>query len=765
MIGKHPVARDALPVVLVILAAGLLLLPGLFRPSDLLYPSWTEFSDLTLIHWPKVTLVRESLARGEGWPLWSPYALSGQPLAANQLAMLFYPPALLLLLGPLPVTLALFLALHLAWAGLGAYALARALGLRPQAALLAGVLFALNGKLAAHTAIGHVSLVAGLAWTPWAFAFLHLCLRRQSLAAALLAGVALAAQLATHTYALAYTAYGLASYALLTLLSAPGSLRSRLAEALRSIPRLLLVPTTGIFLGAAQLLPLLEMAPYSNRSLGLAEASLHSVSPLQTLAGILFPSAAVGHEAIIYPGLVGLILALIPLPRVLRSRPAAIFALLTGAAVLLALGSHTPLYRLAYGLLPGLCWMRTPGRLWFFAGLGLAILAAYGWEVWQATRHSARRRTANAVLLAIMAACLALGLGAMLVLKLEGRTAWGVAAWGTLGGALLLWVSHRRPAAHYGWLALVLVALDLLSFNFTLLRWMPLDRAAAQGREPAAWLAGQEDTGRVYSPSYSLPQPAATFAGLEQMDGVEPVHLASYDRFMALAGGYGDASFSVTLPPFPEETSLDQAHRDAVPDPELLGLLNGRYLATAFPLEMPGLALRFQAGATWIYENEEALPRAFVVHRSEPVNQQEAWDRLQGTDLARVALIEAGPVLAGPPEPSPAQVVERSANHLVVETDLAEPGLLVVGEIWYPGWEARANGRPVPILRANAILRSVYLEPGEHRVELVYSPRSVQAGVAVAAVTTVALLGAGGAAWARQRRSAARLATEKAEGS
>ncbi|NLF14746.1 MAG: hypothetical protein GX597_23395, partial [Anaerolineaceae bacterium] len=568
-------ARDIRYAAVVSLLAGLVLLPALLLPSHLLYPSWTEFSDLTLIHWPKVTLVRESLARGDGWPLWSPYALSGQPLAANQLAMLFYPPALLLLVGPLPTALALFLALHLAWAGLGAYALARTLGLRPQAALLAGVLFALNGKLAAHTAIGHVSLVAGLAWTPWAFAFLHLCLRRQSLAAALLAGVALAAQLATHTYALAYTAYGLAGYALLTLLSAPGSLRSRLAEALCSAPRLLLVPATGLFLGAAQLLPLLEMAPYSNRSLGLAEASLHSVSPLQTLAGILFPFAAVGHEAVIYPGLVGVILALIALPRVLHRRPAAIFALLTGTAVLLALGSHTPLYRLAYSLLPGLRWMRTPGRLWFFAGLGLAVLAAYGWEAWQATRHSARRRTANAVLVAVMAACLALGLGAALVVKLEGRTAWGVAAWGTLAGALLLWVSNRRPAPHYGWLALALVALDLLSFNFTLLRWVPLDQVAAQGREPAAWLAGQEDTGRVYSPSYSLPQPAATFAGLEQMDGVEPVHLAGYDRFMALAGGYGDASFSVSLPPFPEEANLDQAHRDAVPDLELLGLLNG----------------------------------------------------------------------------------------------------------------------------------------------------------------------------------------------
>ena len=46
---RHLVARDALAMIVVVLAAGLLLLPGLFRPLSLLYPSWTEFSDLTLI--------------------------------------------------------------------------------------------------------------------------------------------------------------------------------------------------------------------------------------------------------------------------------------------------------------------------------------------------------------------------------------------------------------------------------------------------------------------------------------------------------------------------------------------------------------------------------------------------------------------------------------------------------------------------------------------------------------------------------------------
>ena len=87
-------------MAIVVFLPSLLLLPALFWPSRLVYPSWSDFCDLTLIHWPKIQLIRESLAQGNGWPLWSSYGLSGQPLAANQLAMLFYPPILLLLLKP-----------------------------------------------------------------------------------------------------------------------------------------------------------------------------------------------------------------------------------------------------------------------------------------------------------------------------------------------------------------------------------------------------------------------------------------------------------------------------------------------------------------------------------------------------------------------------------------------------------------------------------------------------------------------------------------
>jgi hypothetical protein len=756
-------ARQMCFAVLAVILPFLSLLPALAQPSRLVYPSWSDYSDLALIHWPKVLLIRESLAEGHGLPLWSPYALSGQPMAANQLAMLFYPPAWLLLIGPMTWAFSLFYALHLAWAGLGTYWLVRGLGRRPEAALLAAAIFALSGKLAAHAAVGHVSLVAAIAWTPWAFAFLHRTLVRRKASDALLTGVALAAQACTHTYALVYTAYGLALYAALYLLLEPGKLRERSRLALGAAPLLSLIPVTALLLGAAQLLPLLEMAPYSNRSLSLAEATLYSLSPSTTLTGILFPTPNVGHEWVIYPGLLTLALAAAAW-RSRRERPVLIFGLLSFLGILLALGQYTPLYGLAYQILPGVRWMRTPGRLWFFVTLGLSVLAAYGLEAWLTVWRHHRRRAIRLVVVAGGASTLALSLGVMTEHGQWGRGAWGVGIFGLLTSAWSLWTIRRRPGRSFFSLALLILLADLLSFDYTLIRFVPYSEAAAAGQQAAAWLNSQPEPFRVYSPSYSLPQPAVSSAGLQQIDGVEPVHLAAYDRFMAIAGGYGEGPFSVTIPPFPDTVPIEQAHQDTTPDLRLLGLLNGRFLVTAFPMELPGLALRWQGEGTWIYENEFTLPHAFVVYQTELATDQQVWKCLDTADLAHVALVEdssrlrnlssprfgdchtaAVPVTGGD-APTPVRIIAQSPNHLTVETDLNVPGLLILSEVWYPGWTARDNGVQVPIIRADGLLRGVYLDSGSHSVEFRYSPRTVWVGLTMTGSTALLLL-----AWAAVR--------------
>jgi hypothetical protein len=59
--------------------------------------------------------------------------------------------------------------------------------------------------------------------------------------------------------------------------------------------------------------------------------------------------------------------------------------------------------------------------------------------------------------------------------------------------------------------------------------------------------------------------------------------------------------------------------------------------------------------------------------------------------------------------------------------------MLVVTDTHYPGWEARVDGRPAPLLRANGYLRAVAVPPGLHRVEMRYRPRSLAIGGAVSA--------------------------------
>jgi uncharacterized membrane protein YfhO len=49
-------------------------------------------------------------------------------------------------------------------------------------------------------------------------------------------------------------------------------------------------------------------------------------------------------------------------------------------------------------------------------------------------------------------------------------------------------------------------------------------------------------------------------------------------------------------------------------------------------------------------------------------------------------------------------------------------GLLVVSGLFYPGWQARLDGRPVPIVQANLALRAVAVPPGLHQVEWRYRP-------------------------------------------
>lgn len=126
-------------------------------------------------------------------------------------------------------------------------------------------------------------------------------------------------------------------------------------------------------------------------------------------------------------------------------------------------------------------------------------------------------------------------------------------------------------------------------------------------------------------------------------------------------------------------------------------------------------------------------------------------------DARRTALLGAALEMRLDPLPEGARedVAFQSylANTMTMDVRAASRALLVLSEMFYPGWEATVNGRRARIYQTNGALRGIVVPAGESRVVLHYAPHSVYAG---AVVTVLAFLGTF-AAWLWARRARGKL--------
>jgi hypothetical protein len=185
----------------------------------------------------------------------------------------------------------------------------------------------------------------------------------------------------------------------------------------------------------------------------------------------------------------------------------------------------------------------------------------------------------------------------------------------------------------------------------------------------------------------------------------------------------------------------------------LLDAVNARYIYTPadVPLQNPAALRSVYDGAVKIYENESALPRAWIVHRIATATTGDldgVAERLRSPDFrpATQAVVETEstfPELAetdGPP--SRAEIRSDEPETVVVDAELTRPGLLVLADSMYPGWQAMVDGQPTPIYYTNLFMRGVFLEPGAHQVRFVYRPGVVWVGAVVSIATVAVAIGA-----------------------
>jgi hypothetical protein len=251
-----------------------------------------------------------------------------------------------------------------------------------------------------------------------------------------------------------------------------------------------------------------------------------------------------------------------------------------------------------------------------------------------------------------------------------------------LSAVVLLWQALRRKGVAV--LAILLVVVNLLYYGMPFIVTAPLSQTYAVP-EFVAFLQQQPGIWRVYDADNALHDNYQAVWRLQAVQGYNPLRLSAY---VALTQ---DINVSTDVPPE-------------------LNLLNAQFIVATTPLHNPDLTLVHQSTA-YVYENPDALPRAFVV--------KELTDAIP----AKSAVTEQN-------------ISAYTADSVTIETD-STGGVLVLGDINYPGWVARVDGELTPVLTAYGGVRAIAISPGKHTVVFSFEPLSAKIGLVITYVSVL----------------------------
>lgn len=269
-------------------------------------------------------------------------------------------------------------------------------------------------------------------------------------------------------------------------------------------------------------------------------------------------------------------------------------------------------------------------------------------------------------------------------------------------------------------LLLTITFLDLFHANNGVILQKPPAKGYLAPTEATRYLQGIADpTWRTSSEGLL---PGGGNAGLafriRDITGNGPLHLAAYDRFLEI-----------------------------VPELRWWQMLNVHHVLTRRRLSHGALRLILEEDGKHLYQAYLGQQPAWITHDFLLAADQEM--AIQATAEAGLNPLETA-VLEVQPEPAPApaigtefaRVVHFAPQQVVLEVELSAPGILVLSEIAYPGWNVRANGRPMRPLRAYGILRAVALPAGHWLVEWRFQSLSMRLGLIGSALTLSGVLAA-----------------------
>ena len=710
--------------------------------------------DFGFFAYPLAHFQRECFWSGE-LPFWNPYNNCGIPFLAQWNTMPLYPPSLIYLTLPLAWSLSFFCLLHLWFAGLGMFFLARRWSGNNFAAAFAGMAFAFNGFTL--NLLMWPSHMATFAWMPWVVLAVELAWRvgGQKI---ILAAIAGALQMLAGGPEIIFLTWiillALWVQQFVKKESPPSTLLWRFP----------LIVALVIALSAAQLLPFLDLVAHSQRDASYAD--LRWSMPGWGWVNFLVPMAfgSVSNAGVFfqygqswtssyYLGLGTLWLALLALwmGRNFGKSKSKIrlLGLIALAGLIFALGENTPVLPAVRKLIPQLSFITYPVKYVLLVVFLAPLLAAFTLARFSSLappKHGEDREEREKISPLNLEISRLVVIGIILLALIAGILFWawrlpfpsddvhatllnGFSRAGFLlvtGGLLLALARKTKPGMN--WIAPLLLILVAWLDVFT--------HEPSQNPTVQPW---------IYEPGLSRTklalQPQPELGGSRIM--VSPmaanafVHFASdnpQDNFLAKRLGYcADVNALDAVPKVDGFFSLTPRESD-----DVLALFY-RTTHADFPhledflgvsqITAPGKLVQWQSRTNYL---------SLVTAGQQPVFISDASmeSHLTNPDFDGrkvVFLPEQYRSLIAISNQTAAKILGYKFHTQSVDAavDAAETSLVVVAQTYYHNWHADVDGRPTTIFRANHAFQAVLVPPGKHQIHFFYQDRAFQIGAAI----------------------------------
>lgn len=690
--------------------------------------------DYTAIYVPHFHFLFESLGRGE-IPWWNPYVGLGRPMLSDIHFAFLYPPTWLFGLGErVGLFLSLWLHSWLLW--WGTRGLARELGATRVAAFIAGIVISLSGNYCGRMLSGMLYFVFQECYAPLIF---WLTLRLSNTWS-----WRIVCQMALAVTGMFLCGNGHVFW--IIMLGAGLLLAGRLSfdfgridqrDAGMMLGQFATVVLVFLGLTAFAWLPYLDLIQNGNRTEPtFAFASFMSAAPrlLATLVSLPAADTRVDWEYNFHLGYFWVIAAVVGCALCRDSRIRAL-GLVCVFAVVYSLGANTPLFDLFYRVLPGADMFRVPARMMVLATVAVPVVAAVFLSRTEPDERCLRWVGGAAVAFLIWHVAL-LSAG-------EGEGAFAPRQVCLLFLGLAVAALLRLPSSSWRGAALIIVVISLVEL-------VPSIVAMKGGYIPPVSIAPLEN-----------PNVRAVKQLRESMnlrDGAPPPRAnISPELFLRNSGMLFDVADVTADSPLFLRRPWKYMHAVAgiTPDP----LRNNSLpfdIGVMSPSSLPYVSINLGLdGSGNLIEVERPFPRAYFTSRVIPVeHEQQALEMMMRSGPPQPLAFTESP-WEGPAEAQDFFEVNIDRfGHSRIELGITNrnPGILVLNENWFPGWQARRGDAVIEAEPVNVWMRGFRLEPGEQRLVIEFRPRNFMLGIGISFLS----LGVVGIVFARTIRRSSR---------